>query len=95
MPITVKVGDVFFDKLEDGRYERCILQHTTGDEPDRHAAARGGTGEFYEVIGENGTQEERLAALETADEVIFDVSNDDGSGLPKMVTLRKIARGGP
>lgn len=90
MPISVKVGDVFFDKLGDGRYERCVLQRTTGDEPDRRAAARGGTGEFYETVGEDGTPEERLAALETADEVIFDVSNDDGSGLPKMVCLRRI-----
>ena len=91
MPMTVKVGDVFFDKLEDGRYERCVLQATTGDEPDRRAAARGGTGEFFEAVGDEGTAEERLEALETADHVIFDVSNDDGSGLPKIVVLRRIA----
>jgi hypothetical protein len=92
MPITVNVGEVFFDKLEDGRYERCILQAMTDDEPDRHAAARGGTGEFYEAIGDEGTAEERLEALETADHVIFDVSNDDGSGFPKMVVLRRIGK---
>jgi hypothetical protein len=89
--MTVKVGDVFFDKLEDGRYERCVLQATTGDEPDRRAAARGGTGEFYEAAGEKGTAAERLKALKTADHVIFDVS-DDGSGLPKIVTLRRIGK---
>lgn len=72
--------------------QRCVLQHTTGDEPDRHASARGGTGEFYEAIGDKGTAEERLAALETADHVIFDVSNDDGSGLPKMVVLRRMGK---
>jgi len=92
MPVTVKVGDVFFDKLEDGRYERCVLRATTGAEPDRHAAARGGTGEFYEAVGEEGTEEDRLEALETADHVIFDMSNDDGSGLPKMVVLRRIRK---
>lgn len=46
----VRPGDVFFDKLPDGRYERCILQLTTDDTPDRHKAARGGTGQFYERI---------------------------------------------
>lgn len=86
MSVTVKVGDVFFDKLADGRYERCVLQKTTGDEPDRHAAARGGTGEFYEPVAEDGTPEERLAALEDADHVIFDVSE----GFPKMVALRRV-----
>jgi hypothetical protein len=47
--MTIEPGDTFYDKLDDGRYERCVLQATTDDTPDRHAAARGGTGEFYEA----------------------------------------------
>lgn len=50
-PVTIAVGSEFFDRLADGRYERCVLQPTTGEEPDRHAAARGGTGEFYRRPG--------------------------------------------
>jgi len=34
---TIKPGETFFDHLPDGRYEKCVLLPTTGDEPDRHA----------------------------------------------------------
>jgi hypothetical protein len=50
MSITISPGDTFYDKLPDGRYEKCVLQQTTNDTPDRHAAARGGTGEFFRAI---------------------------------------------
>lgn len=81
---TIKPGDVFFDKLSDGRYEKCVLQETTVDTLNRHAAARGGTGEFYKVIDSSSKEE-----IEDTDEVILDVSNDD-FGFPKFLVLRKI-----
>lgn len=86
---TIKPGDVFFDKLPDGTYEKCVLQMTTEDTPDRHAAARGGTGEFYRPIPKEEMTPERI---ENADEIIMDVSSDDSSGIPAMVLLERINR---
>lgn len=63
----IKPGDVFFDKLPDGRYERCILQPTTGETPDRARAARGGTGVFYRSVD---TSVERI---DDDDEMIRDI----------------------
>lgn len=84
---TIKPGDIFFDKLPDGRYEKCILRSTAVDTLDRHVAARGGTGEFYRVI--NVFSEEEDQEIEDADEVVLDISND-GSGIPKFVMLKRI-----
>jgi len=80
---TIKPGDIFFDKLLDGRYEKCILQSTTIDMPDRHTAARGGTGEFYRAIDVSSEEDEE------ADEMILDIS-PNGSGLPKFVMLKRL-----
>ena len=82
---TIKPGDVFFDKLDDGRYEKCILQPTTEDTPNRMAAARGGTGEFYRRIPKD---EMTAARIKNADEVIMDVTED--SDIPVFVLLEKI-----
>lgn len=60
----IQPGDTFFDILPDGRYERCVLRHTTDDTPDRQAAARGGTGEFYRPIPKGELTEERMDAAE-------------------------------
>lgn len=79
---SIKPGDVFFDKLPDGRYEKCVLQATTIDTPDRHAAARGGTGEFYRVL--DLSEED-----EVEDEVILDASANY-FGIPKFLMLKKI-----
>jgi hypothetical protein len=69
---TVSPGETFYDKLPDGRYERCVLQPTTKDTPDRKAAARGGTGEFYRAVPVEGrlTREQ----IEGDNEIIFDVT---------------------
>lgn len=80
---TIKPGDIFFDKLPDGRYEKCILQATTEDTPNRAVVARGGTGEFYRVLNDPSEEPE-------ADEVIWDISNEDNLGIPKILLLKKI-----
>ncbi len=89
---TVKVGDEFYDKLPDGRYERCVLQKTDGTEPDRRAAARGGTGEFYRAIPDDEMQE--LLILDEsprldASVMIFEL----GGIIPKIVYLERIDDG--
>jgi len=89
---TIAPGEVFFDRLDDGRYEKCILQKTDGSEPDRMAAARGGTGEFYREIPEDEVraellkEEEESSRLDNA-QMIWAVG--DGQ-LPKMVFLERI-----
>lgn len=67
---TIRPGEVFYDRLPDGRYERCVLQPTTDETPDRHTAARGGTGEFYRAVPIAGLSKDRI---ENADEIIMDV----------------------
>lgn len=81
---TIKPGETFFDHLPDGRYEKCVLLPTTGDEPDRHAAARGGTGEFYRALSNEEIKER--ADDETDDvQMIFEV--EAGMPFPKIVFL--------
>lgn len=43
---TVSPGEVFYDRLSDGRYEKCILgpAEATGE------AKRGGTGQFFKAV---------------------------------------------
>lgn len=82
---TIKPGDVFYDNLGDGRYERCVLQTPPEDAVDKKVAARGGTGEFYVEITERTAE-----AIESADETIFDVTDIEANfGIPKLVLLRR------
>lgn len=83
---SIKPGDVFYDKLDDGRYEKCVLKMTTPETPDRHAAARGGTGEFYRVL----TMEE-VGNIDEKDESIALIMEGSTHGIPCFVTLQKIA----
>ena len=87
---TIKPGDTFFDILPDGRYERCVLLQTDGSEPDRHAAARGGSGEFYRPIPDDEVQaelgKEDSPRLEAA-QMIF---AHGPHGIPKIVFLERI-----
>lgn len=64
MTVRISPGDVYFDALPDGRFERCILRATTPDTPDREAAARGGTGEFFRRLPATGITDERVDAAE-------------------------------
>ena len=82
--MTINPGDTFYDKLDDGRYERCVLQPTTDDTPDRHAAARGGTGEFYEPFPKG----EFPADMDAEDTpMVFEVGGPFGMNI---VFLRRI-----
>lgn len=54
---SVRPGEVFYDKLPDGRYERCVLQPTTDTTPDRFNVARGGTGVLYRRIEKPSVEE--------------------------------------
>jgi hypothetical protein len=76
---TIEPGQMFYDKLPDGRYERCVLQPTTVGTPDRKAAARGGTGEFYKAIPIDGLTKQRMKTAE----IIFDAD------LGRMVFLER------
>jgi hypothetical protein len=67
---SVSPGDTFYDKLPDGRYEKCVLQKTDGSEPDRHAAARGGTGQFFRPMPAETLTPERM---DGAEEMIYDL----------------------
>jgi hypothetical protein len=67
----ISPGDTFYDKLPDGRYEKCILQPTTDETPDRMNAARGGTGEFYRRV-----PIEELGSEDKEDEVVIFDSNE-------------------
>lgn len=69
MPI-IKPGDEFYDKLSDGRYEKCILRDIHQDDPDRHAKARGGTGEIFLALTQEELTPERMDA---AIDMILDV----------------------
>lgn len=62
MSVSIQPGEVYYDILPDGRYERCVLQPTTEDTPNRTAAARGGTGQFFRPIPRDELTEERMDA---------------------------------
>ena len=88
---TVEPGEVFFDRLDNGLYEKCVLQATAVGTPDRHKAARGGTGIYYRAILD-GVVRALLAAPKGSAEsarldepiMIFDLTE---AGNPKMVFL--------
>lgn len=74
---TIHVGETFYDKLDNGLYERCVFgpQGLTGEE------RRGGTGEFYkklDILGDGATEEQLAAWEKQADlaEMIMDA--DEG-----------------
>jgi hypothetical protein len=58
----IHVGETFYDRLDNGLYERCVFgpQGTSGEE------RRGGTGEFYKKLDmlADGATDEQLAAWE-------------------------------
>lgn len=91
---VVNPGEVYFDRLDSGLYEKCVLQKTAADTPDRMTAARGGTGEFYKpmldgvvralLVAPKGSPETvRLDAATT----IFDLTE---AGNPKIVFLERV-----
>ena len=87
---TIEPGQEFFDKLDDGRYERCVLQKTDGAEPDRHAAARGGTGEFFKIIPQDEVNAElRLDESKRLDEAQMIWALGEGP-IPQLVFLERI-----
>jgi len=84
----ISPGEVFYDVLPDGRYERCVLQKTDGSETDRHAAARGGTGEFYRKIPQEELEIElRKDESHRLDESVLIMDTSIGS----FVFLERIA----
>jgi hypothetical protein len=85
--MTISPGDTFYDKLDDGRYERCVLVATTDDTPDRHAAARGGTGEFYEALPEGDLPKDMADTP-----IVFEAGGPFGVNI---VFLRRIAKETP
>lgn len=81
---SIKPGDVFYDRLPNGLYEKCVLQATTTETPDRHKAARGGTGEFYRKMAIEELEDESVQE----DEMIFELK--DGAPFPEIVMLKKL-----
>lgn len=79
----IKPGDIFFDKLDNNKWERCILQETTLETPDRNKIARGGTGEFYRPVSLDEIElltDSELMALD----LVFDIE------IQQFVHLRRI-----
>ncbi|OPZ34166.1 MAG: hypothetical protein BWY99_02635 [Synergistetes bacterium ADurb.BinA166] len=66
--VEIHPGETFFDKMPDGRFEKCILRKLPDGERDK-AAARGGTGEFFRPIPKD---QMTAARIEAAEEMIWD-----------------------
>lgn len=94
MGATVSVGEEFYDILPDGRYERCILQKTDGSEPDRHASARGGTGEFYRPISPDIVQAELRKEESARLDASVEIWEPTPNGFGKMVFLERVTTAG-
>lgn len=86
MTVAVKPGDVFFDKLDDGRYERCVLQPTDDGTPNREKVARGGTGQFFEAVDFSSLPEDDS---ENDDDLVLIQEVVPGS-FPKFVVLKPV-----
>jgi hypothetical protein len=63
-----------------------VLLPTTGDEPDRHAAARGGMGEFYRALTDKELKKEDDGSADVT--MIFEV--EPGLPFPKIVFLVRV-----
>jgi hypothetical protein len=67
--VKILPGEEFFDRLEDGRYERCVLRELPPEGRTKEAA-RGGTGEFFRRIPKDQLTPERI---EAAEQMVWDL----------------------